>query len=149
MITLETLPGDKGSLQKRRRVGRGRGSGHGKTSGRGHKGSQSRSGSRTRMHYEGGQTPMQRRLPKRGFNNKAFAEPMQIVNLSALERVFEDGGVVDLASLAGLRLIADGEKPVKVLGAGVLTKRLTVRAHAFSATARAAIEARGGVCESL
>jgi len=148
VITLETLPGDKGSRQKRHRVGRGHGSGSGKTSGRGHKGSLARAGGQRKVGFEGGQMPIHRRLPKRGFRNP-FRVKTEVVNLSSLDKRFEDGQTVDVAALAQARLIADPTARVKVLGDGELTKRLTIRAHAFSAKARQAVESRGGVCEAI
>ena len=146
MITLETLPGDKGSRQKRKRVGRGHGSGSGKTSGRGHKGAGSRAGSKSRSTFEGGQMPIYRRLPKRGFFNR-FRVETQAVNLASLEKRFADGQTVDASALAAERLIADPKGRVKILGTGDLSKKLTIRANAFSAAARRRIEECGGACE--
>lgn len=148
MITLETLPGDKGKRQKRKRVGRGESSGWGRTSGRGNKGAQSRTGAKHKPGFEGGQMPLQRRVPKRGFHN-IFRVENQAVNLSSLEKKFAEGQTVDAQALAAARLIADAKGRVKILGGGELTKRLTVRAHAFSAAARQRIESLGGVCEAL
>jgi len=146
VITLETLPGDKGNKQDRRRVGRGVGSGRGRTSGRGHKGAQARAGAKHKRGFEGGQMPLHRRLPKRGFHNP-FRVKTETVNVSALDKRFEDGQTVDAALLAEARLIADSNARVKILGDGELTKCLTVRAHAFSQKARERIESRGGTCE--
>lgn len=148
MITLETLPGDKGARQKRKRVGRGRGSGHGKTSGHGHKGAQARSGRKSKIGFEGGQTPLYKRVPKRGFKNP-FRVAYETVNLSSLDKRFEDGQTVAPGELAEARLVSGPKARVKILGEGELSKRLMVRAHAFSAKARQGIEARGGQCEAL
>lgn len=148
MITLETLPGDNGNAQTRRRVGRGHGSGHGKTSGRGHNGAQSRSGYKSKPGFEGGQMPIHRRLPKRGFHNK-FRVKTEIVNVASLEARFEEGATITAVELLAARLIADGDVRVKVLGNGELKKRLIVKANAFSASARRQIESCGGECETL
>ncbi|MCX7049006.1 MAG: 50S ribosomal protein L15 [Candidatus Sumerlaeota bacterium] len=145
-MTLETLPGDKGSRQKRKRVGRGPGSGLGKTSGRGHKGAGSRAGVKHKSTFEGGQMPLYRRVPKRGFFNR-FRVETQVVNLASLEKKFTDGQTVEIRDLAETRLIADPKGRVKILGTGELSKKLTIRAHAFSTAARRAIEERGGSCE--
>ena len=133
-----------GAVKKRKRLGRGIGSGHGKTSGKGHKGRGSRSGGNTPPGYEGGQMPMARRLPKRGFRNP-FREEYQILNLSSLER-FASGAVVDLAVLREAGLVR-GQRKVKILADGELTKALTVKAHAFSQKAREKIVALGGATE--
>ena len=135
-----------GATHYRKRVGRGPGSGHGKTAGRGSKGQKSRSGYRHQRGFEGGQMPLHRRLPKRGFTN-IFRIEYDIVNLSDLDR-FEAGAAVNPESLAGLRL-ARKNRPVKILGDGKLAKALTVSAHKFSASAKAGIEAAGGSCEVL
>ncbi len=134
--------------KRRKRVGRGPGSGHGKTSTRGHKGQKARSGGAKGPGFEGGQMPLQRRLPRRGFNNARFKKKFAVVNVAALN-VFEDGTVVTPEALVARRIvrrIADG---VKVLGDGVLERSLTVRAHAFSREARAKIEAAGGQAEVI
>lgn len=148
MITLENLPGDKGAKQNRNRVGRGHGSGNGKTSGRGHKGAQSRSGYKTKPGFEGGQMPLYRRLPKRGFKNP-FRVTTEVVNVSSLEKRFDDGATVEIADLFAARLISSPDARVKILGDGELNKKLTVRAHAFSAKAKEQVEARGGTCEAV
>lgn len=135
--------------KKRKRVGRGIGSGHGKTSGRGHKGAGSRSGHSTRVGFEGGQMPLQRRVAKRGFSNKQFATLVAEVNLKDLERVFEDGAIVDITALRQHGLATNGKISVRILGDGVLTKRLTVRATHFSRSAEDAIVARGGQVERV
>jgi len=135
--------------KKRKRIGRGSGSGHGKTSGRGHKGYLSRSGSSRRVGYEGGQMPLARRIAKRGFNNKAFADRIAIVNLATLESAFEDGADVTPESLAEKRIIKGRWDQLKILANGELTKRLTVRAHRFSAAAEQKITAAGGTVERI
>jgi len=135
-----------GATHAKKRVGRGPGSGHGKTAGRGSKGQKSRSGYRHQRGFEGGQMPLHRRVPKRGFTN-IFRIEYDIVNISDLDR-FEAGAAVTPEALAGLRL-ARKTRPVKILGDGAIAKALTVSAHKFSAGARAAIEAAGGRCEVI
>lgn len=135
----------KGSCKKRKRVGRGPGSGHGKTACKGEKGQKSRSGFHQYAGFEGGQMPLKRRLPKRGFTN-IFAVDVQIVNLEKLGR-FKAGAEVDSKVLAGEGLIASADRPVKVLGKGQVDRALVVRANAFSESARAAIEKAGGKAE--
>jgi large subunit ribosomal protein L15 len=127
-------------------VGRGPGSGHGKTAGRGYKGQRSRTGYRHQRGFEGGQMPLHRRLPKRGFRN-IFRVEYDIVNLSDLDR-FESGAAVTPETLTELRLTRKN-RPVKILGDGKVQKALTVSAHKFSASAKAGIEAAGGRCEVL
>ena len=131
------------------RKGRGPGSGNGKTGGRGHKGQQARSGGGVRIGFEGGQMPAYRRLPKRGFNNERFATHYAIVNLSVLDKFFEDGAVVDLVALVEANIISKPLDGLKVLGNGNLTKKLTVKAHKISDTAKAKIEAAGGTVEVI
>ena len=135
-----------GATHSKKRLGRGPGSGHGKTAGRGNKGQKSRSGYRHQRGFEGGQMPLHRRVPKRGFTN-IFRIEYDIVNISDLDR-FEAGAAVTPDTLAGMRL-ARKTRPVKILGDGVIAKALTVTAHKFSAGARAAIEAAGGRCEVI
>lgn len=135
-----------GATHSRKRVGRGPGSGHGKTAGRGNKGQKSRAGYRHLRGFEGGQMPLHRRVPKRGFTN-IFRVEYDVVNLSDLDR-FAAGSTVTPDALAEKRL-ARGSRPVKVLGGGELQKPLQVSAHKFSASARARIEAAGGRCEVL
>ena len=135
-----------GATHSRKRLGRGPGSGHGKTAGRGNKGQKSRSGYRHQRGFEGGQMPLHRRVPKRGFTN-IFRIEYDIVNISDLDR-FEAGAAVTPEALAGMRL-ARKTRPVKILGDGAITRALTVSAHKFSAGARAAIEAAGGRCEVI
>ena len=134
-----------GSRHKKKRIGRGQGSGHGGTSTRGHKGHQSRSGFSQSPGFEGGQMSLKRRVPKFGFTNIAFANEFQIINLSDLHKV---EGVVDAASLYEAGLITKKAR-VKVLGKGELTKAFTVKAHAFSAKAKEAIEKAGGKTEVI
>lgn len=137
-----------GKHKRRRRVGRGTGSGHGKTCGRGHKGAGSRAGSTAVTLYEGGQMPLFRRLPKRGFNNYKFANRCEIVNVCQLER-FEDGAVVGVEQLSGAGLIDSIKSKVKILGKGDLTKKLQVTAHKFSKNAEQKIAASGGVVKMI
>ena len=133
-----------GQYKKRKRVGRGKGSGQGKTCGRGHKGCGSRPGSSARLTYEGGQMPLFRRLPKRGFNNYNFAKRFEIVNISQLERVFDDGAAINIQELATAGLVDSVKSKVKVLGDGELTKKLIVTAHKFSKSAEQKISDCGG-----
>lgn len=132
-----------GKHKHRRIVGRGSGSGHGKTCGRGHKGSLSRAGATSPLLYEGGQMPMFRRIPKRGFSNFNFAQRCEIVNICQLER-FEDGSVVGLEQLSKAGLIQNNDSRVKILGKGDLTKKLQVTAHKYSKSAEQKIVAIGG-----
>ena len=134
-----------GSVKEAKRKGRGIGTGNGKTGGRGHKGQKARSGGGVRPGFEGGQMPLARRIPKRGFHN-IFAKPLDYVNVSALNR-FEDGAVVDVQSFLDAGLLSKCTYGVKVLGNGELTKKLTVCADAFSTTAKEKIEAAGGKAE--
>ena len=144
--TLHTLKGPAGSTRNRKRIGRGPGSGTGEQSGKGVKGQKARTGHHgARLGFEGGQMPMQRRFPKKGFKNP-FRVEVFAVNVSDLEARFE-GQLVDLASLQSRGLVPRREKAVKVLGNGDLTKKLTVRAAAFSASAKEKIEKAGGVAE--
>ena len=135
-----------GSTKEAKRIGRGHGSGNGKTAGKGHKGQHARAGHGMRPGFEGGQMPLQRRVPKRGFNN-IFATEWAAINVSALE-VFEDGTVVDAALLAEKGIIKKN-LPVKVLGNGKLTKKLEVKLNAFSASAAEKINAAGGKAEVI
>ena len=146
-MRLHDLKPADGSKHRRKRIGRGPGSGRGgHTSTRGQKGQGSRSGSSTRPGFEGGQLPLARRLPKRGFNNKKFATLYIPVNLESLNQ-FGDGATVDEAALRAAGLVNGRGDGVKILGQGELEKKLTVKAAAFSASARAAIEGKGGSCE--
>ena len=143
----ELRPAD-GSVQERYRKGRGPGSGNGKTAGKGHKGQNARSGGGVRPGFEGGQFPIYRQLPKRGFNNKRFATVYATVNVSDLNR-FEDGAIVDIQTLLDARVIRKAQDGLKVLGNGEITKKLTVKAAKFSAAAKEKIEAAGGSCEEV
>jgi len=145
-MRLHNLQPRPGAKHPRKRLGQGRASGHGKTSGRGGKGQSARSGSSIRPNFEGGQMPLSRRLPKRGFNNARFATRYVIVNTKTLNR-FEDGARVDETALRASGLASGKGDGIKILGDGDLTRKLTVCAHAFSAAARARIEKAGGVCE--
>ena len=145
-MKLHELHPTAGSKKKRMRVGRGDGSNWGGTAGRGHKGQRSRSGSRIRHHFEGGQTPHFRRLPKKGFNSPDHVE-FNVVNVASLDKVFSAGEVVDQESLVAKKLVAKVVLPLKILGNGEITKALKVKAAKFSASAKAKIEAAGGSCE--
>ena len=144
-MNLHELSPAAGSNPKAYRKGRGHGSGNGKTAGKGHKGQNARSGGGVRPGFEGGQIPLYRRLPKRGFHNK-FAKHYAIVNVEALD-VFENGAVVDTEALLAKRIIRKTLDGVKVLGRGELTKKVTVKAAIFSASAKEKIESAGGKCE--
>jgi large subunit ribosomal protein L15 len=146
-MDLSNLGPASGAIKKRKRVGRGPGSGLGKTSGRGHKGKGARSGANTPPGYEGGQMPLQRRLPKRGFKNP-FRREYAVVNLRDLEARFESGAVVDPSALVE-RGLAHRGCLVKILADGELGKPLTVSAHAFSAVAKERIVAAGGTAEVI
>src|SRR5215470_17637376 len=145
-MRLHNLKPRPGAKHRRKRLGQGESTGHGKTSGRGGKGQTARSGSSIRIGFEGGQMPLIRRIPKRGFNNTRHGTRYLPVNLEALNR-FEDGARVDEAALKSVGLANGRSDGVKILGDGELTKKLTVTAHAFSASAKAKIEAKGGTCE--
>ena len=144
-MKLSELSPAEGSVRQAYRKGRGSGSGNGKTGGRGHKGQKARSGGKVRVGFEGGQMPLARRVPKRGFNN-IFAKPLEAINLSALE-AFEDGATVSACDLLEKGILSKCEYGYKVLGNGALTKKLTVRASAFSASAKEKIVAAGGKYE--
>ena len=146
-MNLHELSPAAGSNTKAYRKGRGAGSGNGKTAGRGHKGQKARSGGGVRVGFEGGQMPLVRRLPKRGFNN-IFAKRLEAINVSALEK-FEDGAVVDAQALLEKGILSKCEYGVKILGNGSITKKLTVQASAFSASAKEKIEAAGGKAEVI
>ena len=145
-MKLHELSPNPGSRQRRKRVGRGDSSGLGKTAGRGEKGQKSRTGSKVRPFFEGGQIPLFRRLPKRGFNQPDHIE-YALVNLNILEDNFATGDVVDAESLRAKKLLGKAEKMIKILANGELTKALTVKAEKFSAAAKAKIEAAGGKVE--
>ncbi len=147
-MKLNDLSPAAGSNRPVKRIGRGPASGQGKTAGKGHKGQKARSGGGVRPGFEGGQMPLQRRVPKRGFNN-IFAKEIAIVNVSAIGERFPDGSVVDIDALISSGLVKDRLDGVKVLGNGELTKKLTVKANAFSAGAKEKIEAAGGRAETV
>ena len=146
-MELSNLKPKKGARHAQKRVGRGPGSGHGKTAGRGEKGQKSRSGYSRMLGFEGGQMPLHRRLPKRGFHN-IFKKEHAVVNLSDLER-FDNGATVDEAALRKAGLVKGKNDGIKVLGDGKLSKKLTVHATKFSAAARKQIEAAGGSCQEI
>ena len=146
-MNLHELSPAAGSNTKAYRKGRGNGSGNGKTAGRGQKGQWARSGGGVRVGFEGGQMPLTRRIPKRGFHN-IFAKPLEAVNVSVLEK-FEDGAVVDAKALLEKGILSKCEYGVKILGKGSISKKLTVRASAFSASAKEKIEAAGGKAEVI
>ena len=164
-MKLHELSPAPGSVKERKRIGRGAASGQGKTAGKGHKGQKARSGSNAHIGFEGGQMPLQRRIPKRGFVN-IFAKEIATVNVAAINDKFEDGAVVDakallekgilskcatvtIEALVESGLVKKTLDGVKVLGQGELTKKLTVQANAFSASAKAKIEAAGGKAEVI
>lgn len=147
-MKLHTMYPNEGATKKRKIVGRGTSSGHGKTAGKGHKGQNARSGGGVRPGFEGGQLPLFRRLSKRGFNNYNFRTVYSTVNVSDLNR-FEDGTVVDLKLLKEVGLITKELDGLKVLGAGELSKKLTVKANKFSKTAKEKIENIGGKTEVI
>jgi large subunit ribosomal protein L15 len=132
----------------KKRIGRGQGSGNGKTAGRGHKGAKSRSGFHYKRGFEGGQMPLHRRVPKRGFHNP-FRVEYEVVNLDTIEARFDAGTLVTPELLREHRLVQSADKPVKVLGRGAIGKKLTVRAHKFSGKAAEKIAAAGGTAESI
>lgn len=146
-MKLNQLTATPGSTKERKRIGRGYGSGTGKTAGKGHKGQKARAGHGMRPGFEGGQMPLQRRIPKRGFNN-IFAKEIVAVNVGSLNK-FEDGAAVDAAALREAGVIKRNCDGVKILSNGTLTKKLTVKASAFSEAAKAKIEAAGGKAEVI
>ena len=147
-MKLHELSPAAGSTKERKRIGRGAGSGQGKTAGKGHKGQKARAGRGMRPGFEGGQMPLQRRVPKRGFNN-IFRTEMAIVNVAALEANYEVGAVVTIDSLIEKGLVKKVLDGVKVLGYGEITKALTVQANAISESAKQKIEAAGGKIEVI
>ena len=147
-MKLHELKPNEGSVQTRKRVGRGPGSGLGKTSGKGHKGQNARSGGGVRPGFEGGQLPLFRRLPKRGFNNYEFRTEYAVVNVGDLND-FKDGSVIELKNLKESGLIKKEKDGIKILGSGELTKKLTVKANKFSSTAKEKIENAGGKIEVI
>jgi large subunit ribosomal protein L15 len=146
-MELNNLKPKKGARHAKKRIGRGPGSGHGKTAGRGEKGQKSRSGYSRMLGFEGGQMPLHRRVPKRGFTN-IFKKDYAVVNLSDLEQ-FDNGANVDEAALRAAGLVKGQNEGIKILGDGELTKKLTVHAAKFSASARKQIEAAGGSCQEI
>jgi len=147
-MRLHDLKPRPGAKHRRKRLGQGESSGHGKTSGRGGKGQTARSGSSIRIGFEGGQMPLIRRIPKRGFNNARFATRYLAVNVGDLDR-FDSGARVDETVLRSAGLANGHASGIKILGGGELSKKLVVSASAFSASARAKIEAKGGTCEII
>ena len=143
-MNLSTLSPRPGSKKRTKRLGCGESSGHGKTSGKGHKGQKARAGGTVRHGFEGGQMPIYRRLPKKGFNNIDFAIRYAIVNVSTLNERFDDGGEVNEGSLRAAGLVKGRHHGVKILGGGELSKKLTVSANKVSASAREKIEKAGG-----
>ncbi len=148
-MTLADVRGAFIPRRKKKRLGRGWGSGHGKTSGRGNKGQQARSGGGKGPGFEGGQMPLYRRIPKRGFNNHRFRVAYAIVNVGQLEGAFGDGSSIDVAAIRGAHLVNDKGGPIKILGGGDLSKKLHVTADRFSESARKKIEASGGSVKAL
>lgn len=146
-MKLNELSKIPGSTTEAKRIGRGHGSGNGKTAGKGHKGQKARAGHGFRAGFEGGQMPLQRRIPKRGFNN-IFATEVTAINVSALN-VFEDGAVVDIEALIAAGIVSNNTDNIKVLSNGEISKKLTVKANAFSENAKAKIEAAGGKAEVI
>ena len=147
-MKLHTMMPAAGSTQVRKRVGRGVGSGTGKTSGKGHKGQNARSGGGVRPGFEGGQLPLFRRLPKRGFSNAKFKTEYATINLSDLNK-FEDNAIVTPELLKDMGLVKNQLDGIKILGNGKLEKKLTVKAHKFSAVAQKEIESLGGKIEVM
>ncbi len=147
-MKLHELSPAAGATKERKRIGRGAGSGQGKTAGKGHKGQKARAGRGMRAGFEGGQMPLQRRVPKRGFNN-IFRTEMAIVNVAAIDKAFEAGETVTIDALIEKGLVKKVLDGVKVLGNGEITKAFTVQANAFSETAKQKIEAAGGKAEVI
>jgi len=147
-MKLHELSPAAGSKKEVKRIGRGAGSGQGKTAGKGHKGQKARAGRGMRPGFEGGQMPLQRRVPKRGFVN-IFGKEFSIVNVSALDQSFEDGAVVDIAALIEKGLVTKVLDGVKILGNGEISKKLTVQVNAYSEAAKQKIEAAGGKAEVI
>jgi large subunit ribosomal protein L15 len=147
-MDLSNLRPAKGAKHAKKRVGRGQGSGHGKTAARGHKGAQSRSGYKSKRGFEGGQMPLHRRIPKRGFHNP-FREEFAVINLDTLAEQFEPGAEITVELLREQGLVRKGANKVKVLARGEISKALTVRAHKFSGKAAEKIAAAGGKAEVL
>ena len=148
MSDLSNLKPPKGMKHPKKRIGRGQGSGNGKTAGRGHKGAKSRSGFHYKRGFEGGQMPLHRRVPKRGFHNP-FRVAYEVVNLDLLAAKFDAGAVVTPELLREQGLVAGGKAPIKILARGDITKKLTVRAHKFSGKASEKLAAAGGTAETI
>ena len=146
-MKIQDLTPAGGSTKKPKRIGRGMGSGHGKTATKGHKGQKARSGGTKGPSFEGGQTPLQRRLPKRGFKNYPFKKDYAILNLSDFERLNDD--IITPEILIKTRIVKDPKSGLKILGGGTLTRPITIQAHAFSASAIEKISAAGGKAEVL
>ena len=144
-MKLHELTAVEGSTKERKRIGRGHGSGQGKTAGKGHKGQKARSGGSIRPGFEGGQMPLQRRIPQRGFNN-IFAKKIVAINVSALNK-FEDGAEVDAQALINAGIVKKEYDGIKILGNGEISKKLTVKVAAYSESAKQKIEAAGGKAE--
>jgi large subunit ribosomal protein L15 len=147
-MNLETLAPSKGATKNTKRRGRGVGSGQGRTGGRGNKGQKSRSGYSSRPGFEGGQMPLQRRVPKRGFTN-VFRKEFSFINVATLDKRFDDGATVTPVEIRAKGLVKHLRDGLKVLGNGEIGRKLNVRAHAFSEGARQKIEAAGGTCEVI
>ncbi|NCC86520.1 MAG: 50S ribosomal protein L15 [Clostridia bacterium] len=147
-MKLHELSPVAGSTKEVKRIGRGIGSGQGKTAGKGHKGQKARAGRGMRVGFEGGQMPLQRRIPKRGFNN-IFAKEIVSVNVSSLEKAFNDGDIVDAAALKNAGIIKKELDGVKILGNGEISKKLTVKVNAYSESAKQKIETAGGKAEVI
>lgn len=147
-MKLHELTPAPGSVKEAKRKGRGAGSGNGKTAGKGHKGQKARSGGGVRPGFEGGQMPLQRRIPKRGFNN-IFATNYVAINVGVLNEKFNDGDVVDAAAIKASGIIKNTKDGIKILGEGNLTKKLTVKASAYSESAKQKIEEAGGKAEVI
>lgn len=145
-MNLENIPTIKGATHPTKRLGRGEGSGHGKTSGKGHKGQKSRSGGGIRIGFEGGQMPLYRKLPRRGFNNFNFKTCFQLVNIKQLDRI--DGDIVNRSTLLDAGLIRDNDQAIKLLGDGDLSRALTIELDQVSASAKTKVEAAGGQIKS-
>lgn len=148
-MKLHELSPAAGSAKSAWRKGRGAGSGNGKTAGRGHKGQNARTGGGVRPSFEGGQIPLYRRLPKRGFTNSLFKKDYAIINLETLDKLFNDGDAVSMETLLEMGVIRKELNGLKVLGRGEITKKLTVKAAVFSASAKEKIEAAGGKAEVI
>lgn len=146
---LHNLVAPEGARRNTKRVGRGESSGHGKTSGRGHKGQKARKSGNVRIGFEGGQNPMARRLPKRGFSNYPFRKEVQSVNLSSLVKHFAEGAVVDRQSLMAVGLISGKRQNIKVLGRGEIDFPLTLKVNAVSKSVMEKVQAKGGVVELI